>query len=203
VSAALSSGEMRSSPKREGTVKRLQRKLGRQRKGSNHRARSKLQLARAQTREANRRKDWAEELSTDIARRYDLIRIENLKIPNMVKSARGTAESPGKNVAAKSGLNREISRSGWGFLGTRLEQKAPRRVERISPAYTSQRCSACGHVDKKSRKNQADFVCTACGYACNVDVNAARNIGAGHVLRGVKPAGPPARGDREARNLAA
>lgn len=203
VSAALSNGEMHSCPKPDGTIKRLQRKLSRQQKGSKRRARTRLQVARAHAREANRRRDWAEKLSTGIAGDFDLIRIEDLKIGNMVRSARGTPESPGKNVAQKTGLNREISRSGWGILGTRLEQKAPGRVEKINPAYTSQRCSACGHVDKKSRKNQADFVCTACGFACNADVNAARNIRAGHVRRGVDPTGPPARGDREARNLAA
>ena len=80
----------------------------------------------------------------------------------------------------KAGLNRGILANGWGLLVRRLEDKAPGRVEKIHPAYTSQRCSACGHVDGKSRESQADFRCTACGYACNADVNAARNIAAGH-----------------------
>ena len=52
----------------------------------------------------------------------------------------------------------------------------------IRPAFTSQRCSACGQVDPKSRESQADFRCTACGYADNADVNAARNIAAGHAV---------------------
>ena len=64
----------------------------------------------------------------------------------------------------------------------RLEEKAPGRVERIKPAFTSQRCSACGQVDGKSRESQAVFRCTACGYACHADVNAARNIAAGHAV---------------------
>src|SRR6185437_669283 len=80
----------------------------------------------------------------------------------------------------KSGLNREIMRSSWGLLARRLEDKAPGRAEKINPAFTSQRCSACGHVDAKSRESQARFVCTACGYACHADVNAATNIAAGH-----------------------
>jgi transposase len=120
--------------------------------------------------------------STGIARRFDLIRVEDLKIGRMTRSAKGTAQNPGRNVRAKSGLNREIMRSGWGLLVRRLEQKAPGRVEKISPAFTSQRCSACGHVDAKSRESQARFVCTACGYACHADVNAARNIAAGHAV---------------------
>jgi putative transposase len=61
----------------------------------------------------------------------------------------------------------------------RLEQKAPGRVEKVSPVFTSQRYSACGQVDAKSRESQARFVCTACGYACHADVNAAINIAAG------------------------
>jgi putative transposase len=111
----------------------------------------------------------------------------------MTRSAKGTRENPGRNVRQKAGLNRGILRSGWGLLVRRLEQKAPGRVERVNAAFTSQRCSACGLVDAKSRKSQARFVCTACGYACHADVNAARNIAAGHAVtarggfRGAEP----------------
>ena len=92
-------------------------------------------------------------------------------------------EQPGLNVRAKAGLIRGISRSGWGLLVRRLEDKAPGRVEKVPAAYTSQRCSACGHVDGRSRESQARFRCTACGYACNADVNTARNIAAGHAVK--------------------
>jgi putative transposase len=73
------------------------------------------------------------------------------------------------------------------------EQKAPRRVQKINPAYTSQRCSACGHVAGENRKSQAVFACTACGFAANADVNAATSIAAGHALtaRGGLPLGRP------------
>lgn len=184
VSAALSNGEMHHAPKPSGAAERLQRKLSRQKKGSSRRKDTRLQLARAHARESNRRRDWAEKLSTGIAERFDMIRVEDLQVKNMLRSARGTLESPGRNVAAKTGLNREISRSGWGILADRLEQKARGRVERVNPAYTSQRCSACGHVARESRESQADFRCVACGYADNADVNAAKNIAAGHAVRG-------------------
>jgi putative transposase len=133
--------------------------------------------------EARRRKDWAEKASTDIARRFDVIVVEDLKIGSMTRSAKGTMQAPGRNVAAKAGLNREIGRSGWGLLVRRLQDKAPGRVEKVQPAYTSQCCSACGHVDRKSRESQAVFRCTACHFACNADVNAARNIAAGHAVK--------------------
>ena len=121
-----------------------------------------------------------------------MIRIEDLRSGNMTRSARGTRET-GPKRRQKAGLNRSILGSGWGLFARRLEDKAPGRVEKVKPAYTSQRCSACGHVDPKSRESQADFVCTACGYACNADVNAARNIAAGHAVTargGFRVAGP-------------
>jgi len=111
-----------------------------------------------------------------------VIRVEALNIRGMTRSARGTVAEPGRNVAAKAGLNRGILASGWGMLARRLEDKAPGRFEKVQAAYTSQRCSACGHVDGRSRESQAAFRCTACGYACNADVNAARNIAAGHAV---------------------
>jgi putative transposase len=197
VSAALSTGQTlcvpRLSPRRQRRLRRLQRKLSRARKGSNRRRQVKVAIARLRAREADVRKDWAEKVSTDLARHFDVIRVEDLRIKAMTGSGRGTREAPGRNVAQKSGLNREILRSGWGLLVRRLEDKAPGRVEKVSPAFTSQRCSACGHIAAESRKSQALFACVACGYACNADVNAARNIAAGHAVTargGVRAAGP-------------
>jgi transposase len=186
ISAALSTGEMLHAPgltARERTrLRRLQRSLARAGRGSNRRGRVRHAIARLRARETDRRKDWAEKASTDIARRFDVIRVEDLQITNMTRSARGTRENPGRNVRQKAGLNRGILGSGWGLLVRRLEDKAPGRVEKIRPAFTSQRCSACGHVDRDSRESQAIFRCTACGYACHADVNAARNIAAGHAV---------------------
>jgi putative transposase len=197
VSAALSTGEMlmvpKLSPGRTRRLVRLQRKLARAKRGSSRRDRAKLAVARLCAREADVRKDWAEKVSTDIARRFDVIRVEDLRIANMTRSARGTVEVPGKNVRQKAGLNRGILGSAWGLLVKRLEDKAPGRVEKIKPHYTSQRCSACGHVDGKSRESQADFRCTACGFTLNADVNAAINIAAGLAVTargGLALAGP-------------
>jgi putative transposase len=186
VAAALSTGELLhvvGLTTRERTrMRRLERRLARTRCGSNRRGRVRLAVARLKARETDRRKDWAEKASTSLVRRFDLIRVEDLLIKNMTRSAKGTPQDPGRNVRAKAGLNRGILRSGWGLLVRRMEEKAPGRVERIKPAFTSQRCSACGLVDGKSRESQAVFRCTACGYACHADVNAARNIAAGHAV---------------------
>src|SRR5271169_2305746 len=186
VSAALSTGELLHAPGLTGRerirLRRLQRRLARAARGSNRRGRVKHAIARLRARETDRRKDWAEKASTDLARRFDVIRVEGLKIGNMTRSAKGTPENPGRNVRQKAGLNRGILGSGWGLLVRWLEDKAPGRVEKIKPALTSQRCSACGQVDRDSRESQAVFRCTACGFACHADVNAAINIAAGHAV---------------------
>jgi transposase len=187
VSAALSTGEMLTVPGLTGREARrlrsLERKLAKAGRGSNRRGKARSAIARLKAREADRRKDWCEKVSTDLARRFDVIRVEDLKITNMTRSARGTAEAPGRNVARKTGLNRGISKAGWGLLVRRLQDKAPGRVQKINPAFTSQRCSACGHTAAESRESQALFRCVACGYTCNADVNAARNIAAGHAVK--------------------
>jgi transposase len=197
VAAALSTGELLYVPgltaRERARLRRLERKLARAKRGSNRRTRVKHAIARMRARETDRRKDWAEKTSTDITRRFDVIRVEDLRTGAMTRSARGTRDSPGRNVRAKAGLNRGILRSGWGLLARRLADKAPGRVEKVSAAFTSQRCSACGQVDGKSRESQAVFRCTACGFACHADVNAARNIAAGHAVTargGCRVAGP-------------
>ncbi len=201
ASAALSTGELLTVPRlsagRQRRLRRLQRRLSRARQGSARRAQVKRAIARLRAREADTRKDWAEKTSTDLARRFDLIRIEDLQVAGMTRSAKGTLTEPGRNVRAKAGLNRQILASAWGLLARRLADKAPGRVQKISPAFTSQRCSACGHVDRKSRESQAGFRCTACGFACHADVNAARNIAAGHAVTARGRPGLPGRANRE------
>jgi len=186
VAVALSTGQM-SSPaglrlKESERLLRLQRRLARARRGSNRRKKVKTLVGQMKARDGDRRKDWVEKTTTDLARRFDVIRVENLNVKAMTRSARGTVENPGRHVAQKAGLNRGILKSGWGQLVTRLEQKALGRVEKVTAAYTSQTCNACKHIASESRKSQAAFVCVACGHRANADVNAARNIAAGQAV---------------------
>ncbi len=120
-----------------------------------------------------------EKTSTGLARRFDVIAVEDLKIAGMTRA--GSA----RNVRQKAGLNRGILAAGWGRLVERLEHKAPGRVVRVSPAFTSQTCNACTHVARESRESQALFRCVACGHQDDADVNTARNIrdlAAGHAV---------------------
>jgi transposase len=122
----------------------------------------------------------------------------------MTRSARGTVAEPGRNVAQKSGLNRGILASGWGRLVARLEHKAPGRVIKVNPRYTSQTCNACSHTARESRENQALFRCVACGHAANADVNAARNIAdsaAGRAVAARGGSGLPEPANREPQLL--
>jgi putative transposase len=185
VTLALSDGTRISAPQPSG-LRLLARKLSRAKRGSQRRQRAKLALARANARNADALKDWAHKTSTEIAGRYDVIRIESLPIRNMTRSAKGTKDAPGRNVRQKAGLNRSILQQGWGMFAQYLEYKAPGRVEKINPAYTSQRCSQCRTIDREARESQAVFRCRTCGYCANADVNAAVNIAAGHAMRGAR-----------------
>jgi putative transposase len=189
VSAALSTGELLTvkglTPGESERLLRLERRLARAERGSSRRVKLKLAIARLQARRTDRRKDWVEKTSTDLARRFDVIGVEDLKVGGMVRSAKGTIDQPGRNVRQKAGLNRGILASGWGALVERLEHKAAGRVVRVPAAGTSQTCNACKHRAAESRESQAVFSCTACGHQANADVNAARNIAdtaAGHAV---------------------
>ena len=115
-----------------------------------------------------------------IANRNDLLVTEDLRITNMTRSARGTQSNPGRNVRAKSGLNRRILQQGWGYAQGMFDYKAARagiRHIRVYPGGTSQTCAQCGKRDPASRISQAEFRCTSCGHEANADRNASINIG--------------------------
>ena len=108
-----------------------------------------------------------------------MIYIENLQVSNMSKSAQGTIEQPGKNVAQKSGLNRAILDQGWYEFRRQLEYKSAWRggyVMAVDPKNTSRTCPCCDHTDKENRQTQAKFECIKCGYYNNADVVGALNI---------------------------
>ena len=137
VSAALSTGDLLHCPGLTGPgrtrLRRLQRKLACAARGSNRRTRVKRAIARLRAWETDRRKDWAEKVPTDIARRFDVIRVEDLKIGNMIRSAKGTPGDPGRNVRQKAGLNRRQRRRP--ARSPAPPGPAPRRIVR-SPGLT-------------------------------------------------------------------
>ncbi|EEP8097185.1 IS200/IS605 family element transposase accessory protein TnpB [Salmonella enterica subsp. enterica] len=164
----------------------LQRQLSRKVKFSSNWQKQKRKVQRLHSHIANIRRDYLHKVTSEISKNHAMIVIEDLKVSNMSKSAKGTAEQHGRNVKAKSGLNRSILDQGWYEMRRQLEYKQLWRggqVLAVPPAYTSQRCACCGHTAKENRLSQSKFVCQACGYTANADVNGARNIlAAGHVV---------------------
>ncbi|MCD9143508.1 RNA-guided endonuclease InsQ/TnpB family protein [Streptomyces albireticuli] len=139
------------------------------------------QIARIRATVKRRRDDWQHKTTTSIAETYGTVVVEALSITNMVKSAKGTAEQPGENVAQKAGLNRSILGEAWGRTVQLLAYKVARRGGRLAevPAPgTSQECAQCHTVTAGSRRTQAGFVCNdpACGWEGNADHNAARTV---------------------------
>jgi len=175
---ATSDGDFHHLPdlkKKEARRKRYQRRMARQVKGSNRRKDTKRKLAKVSRKIANIRKNWVHHTTKEISGKCGTVVVEDLKVKNMTASAKGTVENPGENVKQKAVLNRAMLDTALGELRRNLEYKCGRLVE-VNPAYTSQRCSECGHTDKENRKTQARFRCVSCGYMSNADTNAAMNI---------------------------
>jgi putative transposase len=178
--ARLSTGEQVHGP-RVGQryakkLARLQRAYARTKRGSRRRAKAAARIARARGREADRRRDHAHKASRALARRFSVLAVEDLKIKAMLRSAKGTVERPGTNVAAKCGLNRAIADQGWAQFVSMLAYKAEEaggRVVRLDPRGSSQTCSECGERDRHNRRG-AVFRCVGCGHRDDADTNAAR-----------------------------
>ncbi|MER7849795.1 transposase [Kitasatospora sp. NPDC096077] len=169
-------------------LRRLQQRLARCERGSN-RCRAVLAKINAVTgRVRDRRADFCARTAGTLAAANAVVVLEDLRTKNMTASASGTVERPGRNVCAKAALNRAVLDKGWHMLELALRNAARTtgtRVVLVNPAYTSQTCHACKHVDPKNRKSQAAFECTACGHRDHADVNAAKNIkAAGQAVSG-------------------
>jgi len=158
---------------------RMQRRLAGMVKYSRNWKKQQRRIAQLDTRIAHCRHDFLHKLSTDTSKNHAVIVIEDLQVKNMSRSAKGTVEEPGRNVAAKAGLNKAILDQGWGMFRRMLEYKQAWRgggVLAVNPRYTSQMCPECGHVAKANRVQQALFSCVACGYTYHADIVAAKNI---------------------------
>ena len=166
-------------PGEQRRVRHLQRRLARQKQGSNRRRRTVRAIGRVYERVHNRRTDFCHQTAHTLTTEHGLVAVEDLRVKHMTASARGTVEQPGRHVRQKAGLNRSILDKAWGRLRTTLEwhgRKNGCSVVAVPAAYTSQTCSRCKHVAAESRESQADFCCVACGYQTNADVNAANTI---------------------------
>lgn len=161
----------------QSRIARAQRVVARRQKGSKNQQKARAKVARLQRKARRQREHLLHVKSSMYSKNHGTIVVEALKVKNMTKSARGTVEDPGVNVAAKAGLNRAILDTGWGRFVEMLRYKVvPEggRVVDVSAAYSSQTCSACGVVDAQSRREQDVFLCAHCGHFDNADLNAAK-----------------------------
>jgi len=202
----------RISDRRAARYLALQRRMSRQQKGSGKREKTRQAMAAITAKVTDRRKDWAEKISTRLVQDHDLVGLERLNTKGMTRKPKPKPD-PDTDGAylpnrrrQKAGLNRGILGSCWGLLATRTEQKAAASgaaVMYVNPKYSSQECRRCGHVATQNRESQAVFRCVACGYQDHADANAARNVLARGLaclaapaqapgLRGVRPRKTPA-----------
>ena len=178
--ATTSDGEVIANPRftrtSEVELAAAQQSLARKRRGSSNRRRAKAKVAEVHRRIRNRRADFHHKTARALVNECDVIALEDLRITNMTRSASGTAEQPGTNVAAKSGLNRSILDAGWGQFTDILAGKAEeadRRIMLVNPRNTSITCHQCGA--KCTRPRQDTVICPVHG-GMDADVNGALNI---------------------------
>jgi putative transposase len=181
--AALSDGTFlegaNAFKKYEARLASLQQKLAKCVTFSKNWAKVKRKITRLHSKIANVRKDQIHKATCAISKNHAVVIKEDLRVVNMTASAKGTIEEPGKNVVAKSGLNRRIQDQGWGEFDRQLAYKLSwfgGKLLRVDPRNTSRKCNVCGHVSKENRLTQKSFLCVECGHAANADTNAAKNI---------------------------
>lgn len=176
----------RSYRRYEKKLALAQRGLSRKKKFSNNWNKAKDKVTKVHNKIANVRKDFLHWTSTKLSKNHAIICVEDLKVSNMSKSAKGTIEEPGRQVKAKSGLNKSILDQGWSAFCNMLEYKLAwmgGSLVKVDPKYTSQKCIVCGHTEKANRTEQKRFQCVQCGHTENADRHAARNIlAAGHAV---------------------
>jgi putative transposase len=179
--ATLSDGSrfanLRAGTHRKAALRRASRALGRCKRGSRRRLKARARLARLQRLVRQARTNHLHQVSSVIARDYELIVVEALKLRNMTRSASGTVDAPGSNVRQKAGLNRALADAAPGRLIEMLRYKAERAggvMIAVDPKRTSQECSSCGEIVKKALSERR-HVC-ACGANLHRDHNAAINI---------------------------
>ena len=172
---------LRKQRGREKYIKRCQRKLSRQQKGSNRRRKTQARIAKAHRKTANVRDDFLHKASADVVSNAGVIVMEDLNLASMTRRAK-PAQCPdtgrwlANGASAKSGLNKALLGVGLHRLETYLQYKATRQnkpVFKINPVNTSRECAACGHTHPDNRRSQSAFWCQHCGHADNADRNAA------------------------------
>jgi putative transposase len=177
------SAEQKKTKKRASiSIKILQKKLSRQKRGSQQRLETKKRLGSKHEKLANIRMDFAHQTSHKIIRddNIKVIVFEDLNTKGLTKAPQAKTDECGRFIkngaSAKAGLNRAILDKGFGLIERFCAYKAERAGKaffKVSALYTSQECADCGHTHPDNRPSQSLFLCVRCGHADNADRNAA------------------------------
>ena len=186
--ATLSDGtvyaSLHSFRRHESRLRHAQRAMSRKVTFSHNWKKARARVQCIHTRIANVRRDFLHKASTVISKTHAMVVMEDLQVENLSASAQGTVEHPGRNVRAKSGLNKAILDQGWSEVRRQLNYKLAWNggwLVVVPPHHTSQTCPSCGHVSAENRQTQAQFSCVDCGYQNHADLVGALNIlRAGH-----------------------
>lgn len=187
VTAATSDGEMFALPDTDDLDRKvvsLQKDMARKRrtnpnwKNSTRYKKARSQCAAAQRVRASVKTDSIHAFTKRLATNYETVVAEALLVESMSKKGSGST---------KKTLNRKIRDARWTAMLSQLVYKTGGNVVVVNPAYTSQRCSQCGHIERENRESQAVFRCLKCAYTENADINAAKNIAAKHVQGWASP----------------
>jgi putative transposase len=212
--ATLSDGSfyapLNSFKRHEAALRKAQQAMSRKVKFSNNWRKAKARVQRIHTRIANARHDFLHKTSTAISQNHAMVCIEDLQVKNLSRSASGTLDAPGRQVRAKSGLNKSILDQGWYEFRRQLDYKLAWNggwLIAVPPRNTSRTCPCCGHVSADNRLSQSLFMCGECGFEDHADVVGAINIlRAGHARSACEVSGavmPPAAGTHRSDSVAA
>ena len=188
--ATLSDGTVfepvNSFKKQQARLARYQRAMSRKVKFGSNWKKAKARITKLHSKIGNIRRDYLHKTTTAISKNHAMVVVEDLQVRNMSQSASGTVDQPGRNVRAKSGLNRSILDQGWFEFRRQLEYKQAwlgGEVLAVNPRNTSRTCPCCGHVSAENRPTQAKFECVECGFEENADLVGAINVlAAGHAV---------------------
>ncbi len=168
-----------SFKRHEARLRKAQQAMSRKTKFSNNWKKAKARVQRIHFRIGNARRDFLHKATTTISQNHAMVCLEDLQVRNMSRSAAGTADAPGRNVRAKSGLNKSILDQGWFEFRRQLDYKLAwngGHLIAVPAQNTSRRCPCCGHVSADNRQTQARFECVECGFEENADLVGAINI---------------------------
>jgi putative transposase len=162
-------------------IKRYQRKLARQAKGSKSRYGTLCKIGKLKQQDVNAKDDFWHKTTHDLAKNSKVIVMEDLKLQNMTRRPKPKQDpQTGKwlrnGATAKSALNKSMLNLGLYKFENLLSYKMERLNKplfKVSPYQTSQECAHCGYIHPDNRKNQSDFQCLSCGHTDNADHNAA------------------------------